>query len=188
MVRVTKGYEVEPGTGRAWLIQFSGRIIGQRPEPPAGRSNHEVSCITGSGRCGCHRCRDGALVLPAVASAQSGKHTLRFTSYERATILFPDRTHGAQQDIDRNAAGKPIGYDEEHFTFTSMSLNDAVVSIAGDYSSGLLYGMFNINLKTGVVTDGKVTGGTGVFTGATGTVKVKIIATNAWAFSITYCG
>jgi hypothetical protein len=39
-----------------------------------------------------------------------------------------------------------------------------------------------------VVTNGKVTGGTGAFAGATGTIKVKTISRTRHAITITYSG
>jgi hypothetical protein len=127
----------------------------------------------------------GAFVLPAVASAHSATHTLEFSSYEMPGISFTKTRYG-QQDTDRNAAGKTIGYDVMHFTNTSA--NNATVNIAGDFSGGLLYATFSERLsgKLGAVSHGKVTGGTGAFTGATGTIKVKFVATNVKQVTITY--
>jgi hypothetical protein len=53
---------------------------------------------------------------------------------------------------------------------------------------GFLYGTFTISLKTGAISNGKVTGGTGAFAGATGTIKAKSLnATQTkHAVTITY--
>ena len=53
----------------------------------------------------------GALVLPAVASAHTSTHTLKFTSVEKDSITFTANTTFGQQDTDINSAGKKIGYD-----------------------------------------------------------------------------
>ena len=57
-----------------------------------------------------------------------------------------------------------------------------------DTTGGFLYGTVTLNFKTGAVTDGKVTGGTGAFKGATGTIKAKNLnqAGTRTAVTITY--
>jgi hypothetical protein len=53
---------------------------------------------------------------------------------------------------------------------------------------GFLYGTFTISLKTGAISNGKVTGGTGAFAGATGTIKAKDLSSTKTAVTITYSG
>ena len=48
----------------------------------------------------------GAFVLPAVASAHSTTHTLKFTAVQTATVGFT-RATGGIQDTDVNAAARP---------------------------------------------------------------------------------
>jgi len=127
----------------------------------------------------------GALVLPAVASAHSGTTTLKFTAVQKATVSFTKATEGIQ-DTDVNAAGKTVGFDMLYVAVTSAS--SATANVTVDTSGGFLYGTFNLNLKTGAVTNGKVTGGTGAFAGATGTIKVKTISSTKHAVTITYSG
>ena len=55
-------------------------------------------------------------------------------------------------------------------------------------SRGFLYCTFTFHPKTGVVTNGKVTGGTGAFAKATGTIEVKTISRTRHAITITYSG
>ena len=127
----------------------------------------------------------GALVLPAVASAHSVTHTLKFIAVEKATVGFT-RATGGIQDTDVNAAGKTIGFDMLYFTVispSSVAVNDTL-----DTKGGFLYATFTFNLKTGVVTNGKVTGGTGAFAGATGTIKAKTISSTKHAITISYSG
>ena len=69
---------------------------------------------------------------------------------------------------------------------TSSTSGAAYVTV--DTKGGFLYGTFNINFTTGVVTNGKVTGGTGAFKGATGTITVKTISSTKRAVTITYSG
>ena len=125
----------------------------------------------------------GALVLPAVASAHSVTHTLKFTAVENATVGFT-RATGGIQDTDVNATGKTIGFDMLYFR--AISSSSFAVNYTLDTKGGFLYGTFTFNLKTGVATNGKVTGGTGAFAGATGTIKVKTISPTKHATTITY--
>jgi hypothetical protein len=125
----------------------------------------------------------GALVLPAVASAHSTTTTLKFVSVQKATVNF-SKTNFGQQDTDVNAKGKTIGFDELNITATSSTAGNG--SVTGDFSGGFLYGTFSLNLKTGVLTNGKVTGGTGSFAGATGTITTKSISSKKTAVTIKY--
>jgi hypothetical protein len=127
----------------------------------------------------------GALVLPAVASAHSGTTTLKFLSVQKATVSFT-RATGGIQNTDVNTAGKRVGFDMLYFAATSPS--SVAVNLTVDTKGGFLYGTFTFNPKTGVVTNGKVTGGTGAFAGATGTIKVKTISSTKHAVTITYSG
>jgi hypothetical protein len=119
----------------------------------------------------------GALVLPAVASAHSASTTLKFIS---------GKTAFGQQDTDVNAAGKTIGFDMLYIT--AVSATSGNVNITGDVNGGFLYGTGTINFKTNAFTNGKVTGGTGAFAGATGTIKAKDISKTKTAVTITYSG
>ena len=56
----------------------------------------------------------GALALPAMASANSATHTLKFISVQKASVGFT-RSTGANQDTDVNAAGKTVGFDMIYF-------------------------------------------------------------------------
>ncbi len=125
----------------------------------------------------------GALLVPAVASAHSATHTLKFISVTKKLLMFTKKT-GAQQDTDVNAAGKTVGFDMLHFTFTSSTA--ASLNLTVDTSGGFLYGTGTVSLKTGDVNKGKLTGGTGSFTGATGTFTAKGISIKKEAVTITY--
>ena len=127
----------------------------------------------------------GALVLPAAASANSATHTLKFISVQKKSVMFTKAT-GANQDTDVNAAGKIVGFDMIYFAATSA--NTAAINVTVDTSGGFLYGTGTINFKTGAFSNGKVTGGTGSFKGATGTIKAKNLnaAGTRTAVTITY--
>jgi hypothetical protein len=127
----------------------------------------------------------GALVLPAVASAHSTATTLTFTAVQKGTVGFSSSAQGIQ-DTDVNAANKTVGFDMLYITATSAS--GGIANVTVDTKGGFLYGTFNINFTTGAITNGKVTGGTGAFKGATGTIKVKAISSTKHAVTITYSG
>jgi hypothetical protein len=127
----------------------------------------------------------GAVVLPVAASASSATHTLKFISVQKKAVMFT-RTTGANQDTDINAAGKTIGFDMIYFSATSATSGSVNVTL--DTTGGFLYGTGTINVKTGAFSNGKVTGGTGAFKGATGTIKAKSLnkAGTRTAVTITY--
>ena len=70
--------------------------------------------------------------------------------------------------------------------FAATSANSVAVNFTVDTNGGFLYCTFTFNPKTGVVTNGKVTGGTGAFAKATGTVRVKTIYSTTHVITITY--
>jgi hypothetical protein len=92
---------------------------------------------------------------------------------------------GGQQDTDVKA-GKTVGFDMLYFAATPSS--GATLNLTVDTKGGFLYGTAAVNFKTGVISHGNVTGGTGAFKGATGTVKAKNLnsAGTRTAITITY--
>jgi hypothetical protein len=112
----------------------------------------------------------GALALPAVAGAQSATHTLKVISVTGKTVVF-GKSAAAQQDADVNSAGQPIGFDLLHVTLASGS--SGTVKLVVDGRAGFLYGTADINLKSGAVSHGRVTGGTGSYLGASGTFTAR---------------
>jgi hypothetical protein len=127
----------------------------------------------------------GALLVPAVASAHNASTTLKFISVQKNSITFSKTSFG-QQDTDVNSTGKTVGFDMLHITATSAT--SGAVNITGDLSGGFLYGTGTINFKTGAFSNGKVTGGTGSFKGATGTITAKTISSTKTAVTIVYSG
>jgi hypothetical protein len=111
----------------------------------------------------------GALVLPAVASAHSATHTLKFVSVLKKLVIYTKATV-AEQDTDVNSAGKAIGFDE--LTATQTGKTTGTADIAYAEKGGLLYGSLTLT-HNGAQAHGTVTGGTGRFNGATGTITAK---------------
>ena len=91
----------------------------------------------------------------------------------------------AEQDTDVNSKGKVVGYDMLYLAFVSSTT--VAINITVDVNGGMLYGTATLNGE-GVVSNGKVTGGTGSFKGATGKFTVKTLnkAGTRHAVAITY--
>jgi hypothetical protein len=126
----------------------------------------------------------GAFALPAAANASGAEHTLTFTSVQQHSVNFSRTTIG-EADNDLNGAGKVIGFDLLSIAFNPTT-QTAVGNVTLDTSGGLLYGRVTFN--SGPVGRGVVTGGTGSFIGATGTITARNLnksGTRA-AITITY--
>ena len=124
----------------------------------------------------------GAIVLPAAASAHAVTHTLTFTSVEQAQAKFSATSMGFE-DKAISKADKVIGYDVLNVTAdptTGKVSAWVTVDTAGGFLSGTL------KVTSNPVTHGTVTGGTGAFAGATGTITAKSISATKTAVTITY--
>jgi hypothetical protein len=122
------------------------------------------------------------MVLPAVASAHNAAHTLKFTAVRTKGISFT-RSSGGDQETDVNSAGEVIGFDVVYAKITGK--NSATVNAAFDLKGGLLYATVTTT-NGGKTFKGKVTGGTGAFKGATGTIIAKAISSKKTAITIIY--
>jgi hypothetical protein len=126
----------------------------------------------------------GALLIPAVASAHSTTHTLKFTAVQQKSANFSKTTSG-QAENDLNRAGKIIGFDVIYFAFNPKT-QTASGDLTLDTRGGFLYA--TLKFTNNPVTHGSVTGGTGIFTRATGTVTGKSLNKSGTrtAVTITY--
>ena len=124
----------------------------------------------------------GALVLPAVASAHNASTTLKFTAMTNKSVVFT-KTTGGLQETDVNSTGKTIGFDDVYIQ--GMTASSATATVAVDTKGGFLYGVVTITNGSKTFT-GKVTGGTGAFKGATGTITGKSISSSKTAITIVY--
>jgi hypothetical protein len=122
----------------------------------------------------------GALVLPAAASAHSASTTLKFTATTVKTVQF-SKTNIALQETD-TIGTKVIGFDDVNLVFTSPSKGTATVAL--DIKGGFLYGA--LATTNGSTFTGKVTGGTGPYKGATGTIHVQAGTGNKATITIVY--
>jgi len=91
--------------------------------------------------------------------------TLKFTSTTNNSVTFTDENI-VNQDTDTDSAGKTIGFDTTYITPTGPTSATADAALAID--GGFLYATFST--ADGLNWKGQVTGGTGKFKGATGTV------------------
>ncbi|MBE7195609.1 MAG: hypothetical protein INR66_24420 [Gordonia polyisoprenivorans] len=102
----------------------------------------------------------------ALASSSAASHTLKFTSVQTAQHSIGKYGFA---DSDKDVAnGKVIGYDVVNGTYNPKT-STITVDVAASLSGGILYGHGTGSLKTGKFK-GKVTGGTGIFKGAEGTI------------------
>jgi hypothetical protein len=102
---------------------------------------------------------------PRVASAKS--HVLKFTAVmQKQTRLGKTGFAEDEKDVKN---GKVIGFDVINATFISSSTAKGGVTLST--KGGFLYG--TLKFTNNPVTTGKVTGGTGKFKGATGTITGK---------------
>jgi hypothetical protein len=112
-----------------------------------------------------------ALLVPAAASAHDTTHRLKFIAEAVDSVAFTKTTEGVQ-DTDVNSAGTTIGFDNLYLKFTSATSASGRATL--DIKGGFLYATI-ATANGGKTFHGKVTGGTGAFTGATGTVIARAI-------------
>jgi hypothetical protein len=95
------------------------------------------------------------------------------------------QTTSAQQDKDVNKAGKVIGYDLLYLVFNPKT-ETAKLNFTAVTSGGFVYGV--ASASSSPVIHGTVTGGTGIFKGAAGTILAKNLnnAGTRTAVTITY--
>jgi len=111
----------------------------------------------------------GAAVVPAaLAAPRTTSHTLHVTSVVQKQRQLGRGTFLQDEKDLRN--GKVIGFDVVRFQSTSNSTAAGRVAFAG--KGGFLFGKLSINFNSPTF-HGTVTGGTGAYKGATGTISGK---------------
>ena len=127
----------------------------------------------------------GAVLVPAASASPSAvkSHTITFTSVEEATVNYPHSA--AQQDRDVNKAGKVIGYDVLYSVFNPKTMS-AKINFTAVTNGGVVYGVASAGASP--VIHGTVTGGTGVYKGAAGTILARNLnkAGTRTSVTITY--
>ncbi len=126
----------------------------------------------------------GGLALPAVASAHTATHTLKVTAVLSSQAVFSKTTAGRAEN-DLNSAGKVTGFDVVYVVVNPRT-GTASGKVTFDTNGGLLYG--TLEFTSSPVIHGRVTGGTGAFRGATGTILGKSLNNSGTrtAVTITY--
>ena len=126
-----------------------------------------------------------AFVMPAASASTAVKsHTVTFTSVQEAVHNY-SQTVSSQQDKDVNGSGKVIGYDMLYSVFNPKS-ETAKLTFTAALNGGFVYGV--ANASSNPVSHGTITGGTGAFKGAEGTLLAKNLNTagTRTAVTITY--
>jgi hypothetical protein len=125
------------------------------------------------------------LVLPAVASAHTATHTLKVTSVLSGQAVFSAGRAAGRAENDLNSAGEIIGFDVVYVAVNPETGTESG-NVTFDTDGGLLYG--TLKITSSPVINGTVTGGTGAFQGATGTILGKSLNKSGTrtAVTITY--
>jgi hypothetical protein len=127
-----------------------------------------------------------AVVVPAASASTSAPktHSLSFTSVQEAVHNY-SQTISSQQDRDVNQAGKVVGYDLLYLVFDPKT-ETAKLNFTAVTSGGFVYGV--ASASSSPVIHGTVTGGTGAFKGAAGTIVAKNLnpSGSKTAVTITY--
>ncbi len=127
-----------------------------------------------------------AIVVPAASASTSAPktHVLTFTSVQEAMHNY-SQTISSQQDRDVNKAGKVVGYDLLYLVFNPKT-ETAKLNFTAVTSGGFVYGVASASASP--VIHGTVTGGTGAFKGAAGTILAKNLnkAGTRTSVTITY--
>ena len=124
----------------------------------------------------------GTILLPAAAGAGTVTHTLTFTAVQKSQVKFSSTSSGSA-DLDVNKTGKAIGFDMLNFT-VNPATGKVAAGVTVDTAGGFLYGVLQVS--SGPVIHGTVTGGTGAFAGAAGTITATQKTATRTAVTITY--
>jgi hypothetical protein len=107
-----------------------------------------------------------AVAMPALASSGSTTHTLKFVAVNQKQTQPSKRTF--IEDAQAERGGKVIGFGILDGRITSSTGGVGVVAFGT--KAGLVYAKVTINNTP--TTTGTITGGTGSFKGANGTISV----------------
>jgi hypothetical protein len=113
----------------------------------------------------------GAIALPAIASAGSVTHMLKFTSVTKSSLAFT-KTNTGQQDTDVNSKGKTVGFDMLNSTVNTKT-GTGTILVTVNASGGFLIGYLPVT--KGKLGAGTITGGVGAFKDAFGSITAKLL-------------
>jgi hypothetical protein len=124
-----------------------------------------------------------AVVVPAASASTSAPktHTLTFISVQEAVHNY-SQTISSQQDKDVNKADRVVGYDLLYLVF-SPKTETAKLNFTAVTGGGFVYGV--ARASSSPVIHGTVTGGTGAFKGAAGTILAKNLNNAGTKTSVT---
>ena len=108
------------------------------------------------------------LLLTTAASAQSAPQILKFVTVLQNAVGY-SATASAAMDEDFSTSGTLIGFDVLHFTANPVS-GEVTIDAAVVVDGGVIYGKLTSASPTALPASGKVTGGTGTFRHAAGTI------------------
>jgi hypothetical protein len=120
-----------------------------------------------------------AFALPSHPSSHSG--AFRFVAEQTAHRNFKGHFIGGDKDV---SGGHTIGVDTLQCIVSSDG-STGKCDVAASFRRGQLYGTFTQSFKDGSLA-GKVTGGTRMFEGATGTIKGQALSDTQEKISVTY--
>jgi hypothetical protein len=113
--------------------------------------------------------------IPALAAPATARHTLHFDAVQVYAHQFSASSH---IELDKDVSGgKVIGTDE-----LDWSGNNAAVALA--LGKGFLYGRFTVS-NSGIIS-GSVTGGTGAYRGASGSISGHAVSSTVAAVTVKY--
>ena len=123
-----------------------------------------------------------AIGVPAAAASHAPTGKLVYTATDSKMITY-SRSTGASNGL-LTQSGKLTGFFELSFKFTKTS---GTADLAADIRGGLLYAVLHLNSKNNNAA-GPITGGTGKYAGAKGTVVAKATGKHTHLVTITFSG
>jgi hypothetical protein len=118
----------------------------------------------------------------AAAAPHATATKLTYVATQSKMITYSRTTGAANGTLTQS--GKLTGFFELSFTFTKTS---GTADLAADINGGLLYAALKLS-ATNNNASGPITGGTGKYAGAKGTVVAKATGKNTHLVTITYTG
>jgi hypothetical protein len=126
----------------------------------------------------------GGLLLTTSASAESAPHILKFVSAEVNAIQYSATALAATDDAF-STSGELIGFDVLHFTTNPVS-GEVRIDAAVNLKGGVIYGTLTSAAITSPIIIGKVTGGTGAFRDAAGTIVATAESATTSLVTVTF--